>query len=274
MAEIMDVQTEPTKTAQTPAPATEPTGWMSPDGEFRDGAPEKIQGLLEAKKWTTVEQVVDSYLELEQFKGKGEHLIIPEVEDAEGWDNVYEKLGRPPTSDKYEFTYDGNVQISEELTGQFKQYAHKLGLSQKQFGEVVNFQLEAVAAQTQAYEAQIAAQKEENIKALKDKWGIDYDAKVRDARITADKLGIFQTLEAKGLASDPDIINMLSVIASRAAEDTITQQHPAPPQKTPQQELEEIKGSEAFRKKFDPKHKETMARFLELNQQIVNMRNR
>ena len=247
MAEIMDVDTEPIKPAQTPAPDTEPTGWMSPTGEIRDGAPEKVHNLIEAKKWNSVEQIVDSYLELEKFKGVGEHLVIPEAKDAEGWDNVYKQLGRPETSDKYELTYDGEVEISEELSGQFKQFAHGLGLTQRQFDSIVRFQLDAVGAQGEAYNSQIAAQKEENIQALKQKWGeANYNAKVTGARIIADSLGIYQTLEAKGLASDPEIISMLDTIANRTTEDVITPQTPVTSQKSPMEELEEIKQSTAF----------------------------
>ncbi len=272
MPEILSVDTEPVKPAQTPAPDTEPTGWMSPTGEIRDGAPETVRNLLEAKKWTNIEQIAEGFVNLEQKLGAGEHLFIPESEeDTEGWNNVFKQLGRPETHDKYEVAYEGEVPVSDELVGQFKQFAHGLGLTQKQFNDVINFQLDAVTAQTVAYENQLATQKEENIQALKQKWGeVNYEVKVKGARIIADSLGIYQTLEAKGLASDPTIIEMLDTIASRTSEDVISPQSPAPPTKTPQEELDEIKKSESFLKKFDPKHKETMARFMQLNQEVAN----
>lgn len=272
MTEIMDVDTEPTKPAQTPAPDTEPTGWMSPTGEIRDGAPEAVRNLLEAKKWTNVEQITDGFVNLEKMLGAGEHLFVPEsAEDTEGWNNVYKILGRPETHDKYELSYDGEVEISDELVGQFKQFAHGLGLTQKQFGDVVKFQLDAIAAQGEAYNAQLATQKEENIAALKQKWGeTNYEVKVKGARIIADSLGIYQTLEAKGLASDPTIIEMLDTIASRTAEDVITPQPLTTSAKTPQEELEEIKKSEAFLQKFHKDHKTTMVRYMQLNQDIAN----
>lgn len=268
--EILAVDTEPVKPAQTIAPDTEPTGWMSPDGEIRESAPENIQTLFAAKKWTNIRQAVDAYTELEKFTGVGKHLVIPEAEDAEGWNSVYDALGRPETHDKYEFEYGGDIELSEELTGQFKQFAHGLGLTQKQFNSLVNFQLDAVGAQSEAYNAQVEAQKQENIASLQLKWGANYETKIKGARIIADSLGIYQTLEAKGLASDPVIIEMLDTIASRTSEDAITPQTPAVAGKTPLEELEEIKKSEAFLKRFHPKHKETMLRFMALNQQIAN----
>ena len=74
---------------------------------------------------------------------------------------------------------------------------------------------EVVAAET----AQKATQKEKSVAALKLKWGTNgapcsqevFDSKAEKSRGIADQLGIYQTLEAKGLASDPDIIGMLAV---------------------------------------------------------------
>lgn len=272
MPEIMDVDIEPTKSAQTTAPTTEPTGWMSPTGEIRDGAPETVRNLLEAKKWTNVEQITDGFVNLEKMLGAGEHLFIPESEeDTEGWDKVRTKLGWVGSPDKYEFNYEGEVPISDELLGQFKEYANKRRWSQKEFEETVGFQLDAIAAQTEAYNAQLATQKEENITALKQKWGeVNYEVKVKGARIIADSLGIYQTLEAKGLTSDPQIIEMLDTIASRTSEDVITPQPLGEPAKTPQERLEEIKKSEAFLQKFHRDHKKTMVEYMALNQEIAN----
>lgn len=271
MPELLDVDTEPTKTAQTTAPATEPSEWMSLNDEFRKGAPENVTSLIDKKKYTNLGQFFDSYTEMEKFQGVGEHLVVPEAEDAEGWNNVYKQLGRPETYDKYELSYDGDVEIGDELVGRFKQFAHGLGLTQKQFDDVVRFQLDAVGAQTEAYNAQLSVKKEENITALKQKWGeVNYEVKVKGARIIADSLGIYQTLEAKGLASDPAIIEMLDTIASRTAEDVITPPTPPTPTKTPQEELDEIKKSESFLQKFHQDHKATMSRFMALNQEIAN----
>ncbi len=271
MTEIMDVATEPTKPAQTPAPNTEPTGWMSPTGEIREGAPENIRDLLEAKKWNNINQIVDGYNDLEKFTGIGKHLVIPETDDSDGWKDVWNIMGRPETHDKYTLDYAGDVEISEELTGQFKEFAHGLGLTQKQFNAIVGFQLEAVGAQTEAYDSQLASQIKENTTALKQRWGeANYEAKVKGARIIADSLGIYQTLEAKGLASDPEIIQMLDTIASRTTEDVITPQAPAVAQKSPQARLEEIQKSEAFTSKFHKDHKAIMVEYMGLNQEVAN----
>ncbi len=273
MAEIMDI-TEPTKTAQTTAPDTEPSGWMSPTGEIRDGAPDNVRTLLEAKKWNTVEQIVDNYNLLEKQQGIGEHLVIPNADDPEfasKMGNIYNQFGRPETYDKYEFTNETDVKIDDELLDSFKQYAHKEGYSQKQLAGAIQFQLDAVAAGDKIYETKKTEQREENITAMKSKWGeTQYEPTVRRIDVTAEKFGVLEFFKTMGIDKEPEIVNMLLTISNSDAEDTITTQTELVAKKTPQEEVEEIKKSESFLKKFDPKHKETMARFVELNQIIAN----
>jgi hypothetical protein len=210
------------------------------------------------------------YMELEKVQGVGKHLVIPDADDAEGWEDVYKEMGRPDKSEDYQLNYDGEIQVSDELVGAFKEYAHGLGLSQKQFDEVVKFQVDAVASQEGAYAEMQQAEIDKNIQTLKAKYGIEYDTKIRGARQTADALGIYQTLENKGLASDPEIIDMLAQLAANAAEDTLAPQTPTPAQKTPQEELEEIKAHPAFMDKFHVDHKAVLAKFMAINQTIAN----
>ena len=269
--EIMDVSTEVIKPAETTAPTTEPTSWMNTEGEFGEGVPEGIKTLLDKKQWTNINQLADGYSELEKFKGVGKHLVIPEVDDIEGWGKIYDELGRPETHDKYTLDYEGDIPISDELTGQFKQFAHGLGLTQKQFNDIITFQIDAVAAQEGAFNEQTEVQKQVNIQTLKDKFcEANYQTKITGARIIADSLGIYQTLEDKGLASDPDIISMLDTIVSRTSEDVITPQSPRTAEKTPIERLNEIKQSKAFLQRFDPGHKKIMAEYMQLNQEIAN----
>lgn len=249
------------------------TGWVSGDGTFGEGAPENVQALMETKKWTNVGQVIDAYSELEKFKGAGEHLLIPEAEDVKGWDNIFNRMGRPETHDKYEFTNETDIELSDELVGQFKEFAHGLGLSQKQFKDVIQFEMDAAKSQMESYAALEEKGKEENLSALRAKYGESaVVGKISDARSVAEKLGIYQILEQKGLASDVSIIDMLINISTKTAEDTITAPSVPKTTETPEEELEKLKTSEELLQKFHPKHKEAHRRFVELNQMVVNNR--
>ncbi len=283
MAEILEVSTEPVKTAQTTAPDTEPTGWMSPTGEIREGAPENVRTLLENKKWNSVEQIVDNYIMLEKQQGTGKHLVIPSNPDDPEYANmmgdIYGQLGRPETDDKYEFSTESKIPLSDELMDGFRKFAHKQNYTQNQFAGAIQFQLEAIEQMVEIENAQKAVDteteethKEEIRNAFKQKWGgeVAFQNKIKDAKVLADQLGIYQTLEAKGLASDPEIINMLDIISIRTAEDVIASQSPTSPVKTPIQEREDIMKSEAYKTRFHKDHKAAMTRYMELCHVIAN----
>jgi len=132
-----------------------------------------------------------------------------------------------------------------------------------------------MAAEAEAEAAAIAAdeaEKELTRKALKQKAGgeVAFQNMLIESRQIADELGIYATLEKKGLASDPDIIGMLHDIKNKTAEGILKPGTPPIVTKDPLEEMEEIKQSDAFKQKFHPKHKETMERFMQLNQEIAN----
>ena len=271
MTDIIDAVAEPIKPAQTVAPATEPTAWMSPDGEIRDGAPENIRTLMEAKKWNNIHQLAGGYTELEKFTGVGEHLVIPEAEDAEGWNNVFKKLGRPETFDKYEFSPEGDIPVSDELLNGFKQFAHKEGYTQKQLAGAVQFQLDAIAESDKIFKQQTADREIQNIQAMKNKWGeANYDSVFRGIEATAEKLKILGFLRERGIDKEPEIVNMLLTITNSDAEEVIHPASPVQPQKSPHERLGEIKKSEAFTNKFHEDHRKVMIEYMALNQEIAN----
>jgi len=267
MSELLDVSTEPTKTAQTGAPETEPTGWMPLTDELRQSAPENVRKLLETTKWNTVEDMAKGYSELQKFTGVGKHLVIPQDDNPESWNNVWNQLGRPETPDQYVLDVPEDA-VDPELTAKWKKFAHEQGYTQKQMESAVQFQLDIISEVNRIENEKREAYKAELVK----KYGgeAQLNSKLIEMKMVAEKLGIYQTLEQKGLASDPQIIEMLDKIASGTAEGVIAPPSPPVPTKSPQEELEEIKKSEAFTRKFHPQHKEIIKRFMELNQIIAN----
>ncbi len=255
--------------------SAEPSPWVSPDGAIGEGAPENVTTLFEKKGWGNINDLITGYSELEKFKGLGDdnHIVLPEGDDPQMWDKVWNRLGRPETHDKYAFEYDGDVEVSDDLLGDFRQTAHSLGLSQKQFEAIVNWQVGKAAAQLEAESNAHNESIENNVKLLKEKFGEkDYESKVREARMTADKLGIYETLEKKGLASDADMIGVLATLAANAREDTLKPQSQDTGGKSAEAELREIEKSEAFTDKFHRDHKETHKRFMELCVVVENQK--
>ena len=265
MTDVMGIETP---AVETPAD----TGWISPTGDFNlESAPENVRTLAEKKKWNNIVQLADGYTELEKFKGGGKHLVIPEVEDSEGWQNVYNQMGRPETPDKYSLSYEGEIPLNDELVSSFKQFAHKEGYTQKQFEGAAKFQLEAIEASEKLYKEQQAEREAQNIQAMKQKWGEEkFGPTLKRVEGTAEKLGVLKYFKDMGIDKEPEIVNMLLTIANSDSEDTLTSGTPPQPAKTPQNELEEIKKNPAFTDKFHQDHKAVMKRFMDVNVQIAN----
>ncbi len=279
--ELLDVSTEPVMPAQTNAPESEPSGWMPLTDEARNTIPENIKGLFESKKWSSVEDVATSYSELEKVLGKGDHIFKPESpDDKDGWAKYWQQLGVPPEANEYEFKADESVPFDDNVMSEFKEFAKSIHLNKEQAAGLVQFQRDIIKSAMQAEEtnqAEAAAQTAEEIdtirKALVTKYGgeVNYTNKATDARRIADELGIYQTLEKKGLASDPEIIGMLVEISEKVAEGVIPKGDvPLTAAKAPLEELEEIKKSDAFAQRFHPKHKDIMKRYMDLNMIIAN----
>ncbi len=267
MTEVIDIK-EPVKPAQANAPITEPTSWMPLTDEQRGNAPENVKNLLEQTKWSSVEDIVKGYDELQKFTGIGEHLVIPRPDDAVGWENIYDKLGRPESADKYEFTNESGVEISDELVTGFKAFAHKEGYTQKQLEGAISFQLDAVKASDEIYKTQTAERIEKNILGMKTKWGeAQYEPTITRIDDAMQKLGVLEYFREIGIDKDPEIINMMLTIANSEAEDIIERTE-AVPQKSAQQELDEIKASKPWMEKFHADHKKTVERALELSRII------
>ncbi|GAG49936.1 unnamed protein product, partial [marine sediment metagenome] len=189
MAEPVAVETpaEPVIPAASAPPASEPSGYMQTNGDFGDNAPDVIRNLMEKKQWSNVEDLAKGYQELESFKG-GAHAI-PEAEDVDGWKAINTARGVPESFDKYDYTNDSGIDLAPELMDGFKQMAFDAGYSPEQLKGAIDFQLDAVAAQTEVYEQQLQEKIQADIDTNKVAYGINYENAMRDADLASNRHG-------------------------------------------------------------------------------------
>jgi len=267
MVDLMDVTPAP----ETPAPAPE-TSWVNGSGDFGEGVPDKIKELLDKKKWTNVSQIADGYMDLEKFKGAGEHLVIPEsAEDVEGWDKVWSAIGKPDSADKYEFNNESGIELSDDLMNGFKEFAHSANYTQDQLAGAIKFQLDAIKAGDDLFLAQKEEHETENINAMKQKWQDEYEPTVTKIDSTLEKLGVKEYFKSLGIDKEPQVVNMALTVANSDAEDTLDViGGKIPATETLQDKLQKILKSDAFKERFHKDHKKVHAEFMELNMQIAN----
>lgn len=121
----------------TPAPTPTPTPAPSPTpapADWRATLPEDVKASPTLAKFTTIEGLVKSYVNLEKQFG-ADKVIIPKEGDAEGWAKAYDALGRPKAPAEYDFKpvqLPDGMEYDTALEDKFRPVAHNLGLSQKQ----------------------------------------------------------------------------------------------------------------------------------------------
>jgi hypothetical protein len=147
-----------------------------------------LKGVVEAKQFQTPEDLARSYVNLEKLVGQDKIVMPKGEEDREGWDKVFNRLGRPENPDGYKF--EGLPEGADEgLIKGYAEKAHAMGLTAKQASELVQWWTgqvgTATEAQTQAQQEALAQQQSE----LKREWGQAHDAKLEAARAAVRKFG-------------------------------------------------------------------------------------
>ena len=155
-------------------------------------------------------------------------VAVPNQNSTEDhWNEVYDKLGRPESAEKYKLEAKSEVvPIEETAVKQFAENAHKLGLNNKQAQGILEFyknSMEQTAKQTQidAETAQAQAQQ-----VLRQEWGKSYDANIQKAASLAKANMKAEVLDlpmkdGSRLGDNPDIIKGFAKIADMLSEDKI-----------------------------------------------------
>lgn len=138
----------------------------------------------------------------------------------EQWSAFWDKAGRPETPDKYTLPEVEGVEFDEAQMTEFKDFAHRLGVPDKQFGPLMQKYAETQKAQAEAESAKLKETVTANLNKLRSELaneGKDFDRVVELANeglraFEDDSLTeLFQ--QNPSLANHPAIIKTLATIA-------------------------------------------------------------
>ena len=149
-------------TTTTPA-ATEST-WYS------GAAPEHI-GLLEKKGWNNpagINEVLKGYADIERAYRAGDKVVLPkDAEDKAAYEQIYNRLGRPESADKYTFPQG----VDEGAAKEFAPKAHELGFNQQQLDAIVQFDTQRAAKMQEQFQQAAKADSDAAVQKLETEWG-------------------------------------------------------------------------------------------------------
>lgn len=152
----------------------------------------EARGLIEAKKWGGVEDVLKSYSALESLVGGNTVRLPKDNNDVAGLDAVFTKLGMPAAPEGYGLkpAEGGDAQLSADMA----KVLHKGRLTVAQAAAVTQGYNELVDARAKAEAANVQEKARLDEVALRKEWDRDYDQNITVARGSAKALGVEKEL--------------------------------------------------------------------------------
>jgi hypothetical protein len=223
-------------TTETATPTTQPTTETKPEvttttttttSSWKDSISEAYRNDPNIEKFTEIDALAKSYINATKMIGQDKVVIPTNNSTEEHWDEVYEKLGRPESADKY--TLDAKsevVNFDDTAIKSFAEQSHKLGLNNKQAQGILEFyknNMEGTAQQSKIDTETAQAQAEQQ---LRQEWGRDFEGKVKQAGALAKANINPEVLDmtlsnGTRLGDHPEIIKGFAKIAGMMQEDKI-----------------------------------------------------
>ena len=194
---------------------------------WKDSISEEYRKDPNIEKFTEADALAKSYINAVKMIGQDKLAIPTNNSTEEAWNEVYDKLGRPESAEKYSLDAKSKVvSLDDNAVKQFAETSHKLGLNNKQAQGLLEFykqNMEGTAQQAKIDTETAQAQAEQE---LRSEWGREFDTKVKQAGSLAKanmKPEVLDMTLSNGtrLGDHPEIIRGFAKIAGMMAEDKI-----------------------------------------------------
>jgi len=223
--------TEPTATpsnvAKSDTPVSPTTETQPVAKTWKEAISEEFRNDPNIEKFTEIDALAKSYINATQMIGKDKVAVPNKNSTEDQWNEVYDKLGRPESADKYSLNAKSEVvPIDDNAIKQFAENAHQLGLNNKQAQGILEFyknNMEGMAQQAKVDTETAQAQSEQQ---LRQEWGREFDTNVKKAGALAKanmnpEILDMQLKDGMRLGDHPEIIKGFAKIAGMMSEDKI-----------------------------------------------------
>ena len=220
--------TEPVETTQestAPVAPTIATTNTSTPATWKETISEEFRTNPNIEKFTEIDALAKSYINAVSMIGQDKVPVPNQNSTEDQWNEVYSKLGRPESPDKYKLEVNSDVvPLDESSVKSFAENAHKLGLNNKQAQGILEYyknSMEGSAQQAQIDTETYQAQAEQE---LRKEWGRSFDENIKKAGAIAkanmDAEILDLTLsDGRRLGDHPAIIKGFANIANLMSED-------------------------------------------------------
>lgn len=234
--------------------------FVAEDGRLNDGWRDNLSLEDDFKtdpsllKFNDFNGMVKSLINAQRMVG-ADKVVIPHDEQDPAWADVWNRLGRPEDKDGYDF---GELKdVDDNLVGQFREFAHNNGYSNKQAKAAMDFYQEITGKAMEGFETQREQRYQQAEQALHQEWGqaMEQELSIANSAVrTFDTEGVLKEL---GLDNDPRVAKLMNRIGHAMGEDTIKGREPL--KDTPAGSIakaRELMTDPAYLDKKNPRHED------------------
>jgi len=194
---------------------------------WKEAISEDLRNDPNISKFTELEALAKSYVNATRMIGQDKVAVPNNNSTEDQWNEVYNKLGRPESPDKYKLEVKSDVvPLDESAIKSFAENAHQLGLNNKQAQGILEFyknSMEGSAQQNQVDMETAQAQAEQE---LRKEWGSNYESNIKKAGAVAKanmdaNILDMQLKDGTRLGDHPAIIKGFANIANLMSEDKL-----------------------------------------------------
>jgi len=178
------------------------------------------------EKFTEIDALAKSYINAVSMIGADKIPVPSSSSTEEQWNEIYSKLGRPESADKYKLDVKSeSVPLEETAIKQFAENAHKLGLNNKQAQGILDFYKNSLEQTSRQSQIDLETSQANAEAELRKEWGSNYETNINKAAALAKanmdtKILDLQLQDGSRLGDNPEIIKGFAKIANMLSEDS------------------------------------------------------
>ena len=224
--ETVPVETTSTETTQPTATPTTVSSGDTP-ASWKSSISEEFRNDPNIEKFTEIDALAKSYINATRMIGQDKVAVPNKNSTEDQWNEVYSKLGRPETADKYALNIESEaVAMDEGAIKSFAEQSHKLGLNNTQAQGILEFyknnmesNMQRATVDTETAQAQAETE-------LRAEWGKEFDSNVSKASALAKanmnpEILDLQMQDGTRIGDHPEIIKGFAKIAGMLSEDKL-----------------------------------------------------
>lgn len=198
--------------------------------DWREGLPDDLKDHQALRNISDVPTLAKTMIHAQSMVGAEKIAVPGKWATDEDWDQVYTKLGRPDAADMYEFE-TGEAQLDQDFVSNFREVAHKAGLSNRQAQELVGWYTSMTDdASPEAQQVNIDAARDTATAELRQEYGNAFDDRIAlgdnyIAEFGVDGLDDLHLDDGTPLLNHPafikTVINAAQYIQSNVSEDKL-----------------------------------------------------